>query len=64
MLGRWVNRTIISSTKRLMFQVLFLSSPIECVAFERLELLKTQITLAEMDHFFLCHFGVTSIEVP
>ena len=36
----------------------FLSSPIECVAFERLELLKTEITLAKMDHFFLCHFGV------
>ena len=37
----------------------FLCSPIACEACERTELLKTEITLAEMDHFFLCYFGVT-----
>ena len=39
----------------------FLSSPIACEACERTELLKTEIGLAKMDHFFLCYFGVTSL---
>ena len=55
----WVAGMNDSSTKHLLFQVLFLSSPIACVACERTELLKTEIVVIQNG----CHFPLRSIQI-